>query len=170
MAHACRMNKTSEHPAAASAELYVNQLVSSSLDWQDVGLRIKQTASFAGPKNTAVTKLEFESDSGNGSPQVVIKLRIPSWVAEGAAEVNPPKQISPLFLTLHVRMGIPISINFYVTEHQQLTLMICSREQAVLQATVLINLACVTYDPLQCGACVASPVQDLSVQGWSRGS
>ena len=84
------MNKTSgEHPAAAAAaELYINQLVSSSLDWQDVGLRIKQTASFQGPKNTALTKLEFESDSSDASPQVVIKLRIPSWVAEGAAEVS----------------------------------------------------------------------------------
>lgn len=84
-----RMNRTSKgQPAAASPELYINQMVSSSLDWRDVGLRIKQTASFSGPRNTAFTKLEFESNSSGASPQVVVKLRIPGWVKEGAAEVK----------------------------------------------------------------------------------
>ena len=75
--------------AAAAAELYVNQMVSSSLHWQDVGLHIKQTASFQGPKNTALTKLEILSDSSEAaSPQAVIKLRVPGWVHEGTAEVR----------------------------------------------------------------------------------
>ena len=61
--------------------------MSSSLTWRDLGLKIKQTASFTGPDQTALTKLEFESNSSSASPQIVVKLRVPGWVAEGAAEV-----------------------------------------------------------------------------------
>lgn len=62
-------------------------MVSSSLYWHDQGLVINQTATFDGPNSTALTKLAITA-SDAATDMIVIKLRIPSWVAEGTSEVR----------------------------------------------------------------------------------
>lgn len=84
----CRTCKGVKKASEPVAELYINQMVSSSLHWQEQGLVINQTATLHGPNSTALTKLAFTA-SHAATDMLVIKLRIPSWVAEGAAEVCP---------------------------------------------------------------------------------
>ena len=74
-----------KQPGAPVADLYINQLVSSSLTWPEQGLTINQTATLNGPNNTALTKIAFTAGTGTG--MIVVQLRIPSWVAEGASQV-----------------------------------------------------------------------------------
>ena len=84
--HGCRTYQDVE-PGGPVVELYINQLVSSTLKWHGQGLTIDQSAALYGPNNTAVTKLVFTSDN-NSSDMIAVKLRIPSWVAEGTSEVR----------------------------------------------------------------------------------
>ena len=81
----CRQNGQQE-PGSPVAELYINQLVSSTLSWREQGLTLEQTATLHAPNNTALTRLAITVDNG-ASDLIVLKLRIPSWVAEGTAEV-----------------------------------------------------------------------------------
>ncbi len=53
--------------------------------WPEQGLTINQTATLHGPNNTALTKIAFMAETGTG--MLVVQLRIPSWVAEGASQV-----------------------------------------------------------------------------------
>ncbi|KAA6427609.1 MAG: hypothetical protein FRX49_02272 [Trebouxia sp. A1-2] len=75
-----------KQPGGPVADLYINQLVSSSLTWPEQGLTVNQTATFNGPNNTAFTKIAFTAGTGTG--MIVVQLRIPSWVAEGASQVR----------------------------------------------------------------------------------
>ena len=74
-----------KQPGGPVADLYINQLVSSSLTWPEQGLTINQTATLNGPNNTALTKISFTTATETG--MIVVQLRIPSWVAEGASQV-----------------------------------------------------------------------------------
>ena len=74
-----------KQPGSPVADLYINQLVSSSLTWPEQGLTINQTATLHGPNNMALTKIAFTVATGSG--MIVVQLRIPSWVAEGASQV-----------------------------------------------------------------------------------
>ncbi|DBA96514.1 hypothetical protein WJX77_003023 [Trebouxia sp. C0004] len=75
-----------KQPGGPVADLYINQLVSSSLTWPEQGLTINQTATLHGPNNTALTKISFMAETG--TDMIVVQLRIPSWVAEGASQVR----------------------------------------------------------------------------------
>lgn len=75
-----------KQPGGPVADLYINQLVSSSLTWPEQGLTINQTATLNGPNNTALTKIAFTAATETG--MIVVQLRIPSWVAEGASQVR----------------------------------------------------------------------------------
>ena len=80
----CRLYQ-GKQPGGPVADLYINQLVSSSLTWPEQGLTINQTATLTGPNNTALTKIAFTARTG--TDMIVVQLRIPSWVAEGASQV-----------------------------------------------------------------------------------
>lgn len=110
LTHQCLSRRlyNDKKPSGPVADLYINQLVSSTLTWPQQGLSLTQTATVHGPSNTALTKIEFTTDSrtdsgtDSGTDMIVVKLRIPSWVTEGMSEVG--KLLSP-FADAQARMA-----------------------------------------------------------------
>lgn len=58
-------------------EFYVNQFISSEVDWKEKGLKISQTTNYP-YEDTSVIKIE------SGSAEAALKIRIPSWIADDA--------------------------------------------------------------------------------------
>ncbi len=61
-------------------DFYVNQFISSTVDWSEKGLKISQTTNYPYGETTVI-KIE------SGSADASVKIRIPSWI-DGAATVK----------------------------------------------------------------------------------
>ena len=69
-------------------EFYVNQFISSTVDWREKGLKISQTTSYP-YEDTTVIKIE------SGSADAAVKIRIPSWIDSAATiKINDEDAIS----------------------------------------------------------------------------
>ena len=60
--------------------LYVNLFIPSELNWTAKGLRLRQQTNFPDEMNTVLTVVEVEKPT-----PLVMRLRIPEWVASGAS-------------------------------------------------------------------------------------
>ncbi|KAK9805585.1 hypothetical protein WJX72_006497 [[Myrmecia] bisecta] len=87
-----RTNRPSAFAAAAGGrilELYVNQMVSSTLKSAELGVAIDQEASLYGPDNTATATLAVKveepaaDDRAAAARDVHLKLRVPHWIVPG---------------------------------------------------------------------------------------
>lgn len=58
-------------------EFYVNQFISSAVDWDEKGLTVSQTTNYP-YEDTTVVKID------RGTAEATINIRIPSWIAEAA--------------------------------------------------------------------------------------
>lgn len=58
-------------------DFYVNQFISSNVDWEEKGLKISQTTNYP-YEETTVIKID------EGSADAAVKIRIPSWIASAA--------------------------------------------------------------------------------------
>lgn len=69
-------------------DFYVNQFISSTVDWKEKGLKISQKTNYPYEDTTVVTIDE-------GSAEASIKLRIPAWIADDAViTINDESPIS----------------------------------------------------------------------------
>lgn len=59
------------------SDFYVNQFISSNVNWKEKGLKISQTTNYPYEDTTVISIDE-------GSAEASIKLRIPSWIADDA--------------------------------------------------------------------------------------
>ena len=64
----------------ADGALYVNLFVASELDWKDRGVKVRQETAFPYGENSRITV--------DGKGEFVMKVRKPSWVADGAFAVK----------------------------------------------------------------------------------
>ena len=69
-------------------DFYVNQFISSTVDWKEKGLKISQTTNYP-YEDTTVVKIE------SGSADAAVKIRIPSWIDRAATiKINDEAAIS----------------------------------------------------------------------------
>lgn len=69
-------------------EFYVNQFISSTVDWDEKGLTISQSTNYPYEDTTVIT-------IDKGSAEASIKVRIPSWIADAATiKINDETPIS----------------------------------------------------------------------------
>ncbi|WP_245553414.1 glycoside hydrolase family 127 protein [Echinicola vietnamensis] len=68
--------------AHSEEELYINLFIPSELNWEEKGMVLTQTNNFPEEPQSVFT---FEMDKARKMP---VKLRYPSWVAEGALQVS----------------------------------------------------------------------------------
>ncbi|KAL6784122.1 hypothetical protein ACKKBG_A04880 [Auxenochlorella protothecoides x Auxenochlorella symbiontica] len=74
--------------ADAPPELFVNQLVTSSLEWKQQGVVVNQTADMYGPESAARARLVITTADEAGTAHFVLKWRIPAWTDPAAALVK----------------------------------------------------------------------------------
>lgn len=69
-------------------DFYVNQFISSTVDWEEKGLKISQTTNYPYEETTVITIDE-------GSADAAVKIRIPLWIASAATvKVNDEESVT----------------------------------------------------------------------------
>ncbi|KAG2499174.1 hypothetical protein HYH03_002755 [Edaphochlamys debaryana] len=68
--------------------LYINQLVSSTLTWTEMGVRVKLEADMFAPGPATTAEIKIEPLLPSASPTFTVMLRIPAWAVDGAVRLE----------------------------------------------------------------------------------